>query len=731
MNRENYRILSATQCVRVIPSGKSLTVLSSCVPVRHRGDTLNSGILEIEFSSPALHVIRVRITHFAGRKDPGPHFVTYEGDPEVEITTDDEYAIFRSGNLSARVRLQPPWQVDFLNEKGEIITSSGYHGMQHMVDQNTKKSYTSDSLMLDVGEYVYGLGERFTPYLKNGQSVDMWNADGGTSSELAYKNIPFYMTNRGYGVFVEDASDVSFEVASEKVERVQFSTEGETLVYDLLYGQTPKGVLDLYTAFTGRPPILPAWSYGLWLSTSFTTSYDEQTVTSFLDGMAERNIPLSVFHFDCFWMKGYNWCDFTWDPDTFPDPERMLARYHARGLHLCCWMNPYIAQQSPLFREAMEKEYMLRTTDGNVWQTDLWQSGMGVLDVTNPEARAWYKDKIRPVLRMGIDCLKTDFGERIPVKNIVYHDGSDPLRMHNYYSCLYNRMVYELLVEERGEGEAIVFARSATAGCQQYPVHWGGDNSASYPSMAETLRAGLSMSQSGFAYWSHDISGFESTAPADVYKRWVQFGLLSSHSRLHGSSSYRVPWLFDEESVDVVRSFSRLKNRLMPYLMEASMQAHEHGTPLMRPMMMEFPDDPACDTLDRQYMLGDSLLVAPVFRKDGTVTFYLPNGKWTHLLDGHVVQGGRWVQEKYDFMSLPLFVRSGAVLPLGTCDDRPDYDYVSHLEIHVYQHPDAPGPIRIPDTNGNLADCIHLSVQDDDILLRSEQNRTYSIVRHI
>ena len=292
------------------------------------------------------------------------------------------------------------------------------------------------------------------------------------------------------------------------------------------------------------------------MSTSFTTDYDEKTVTSFIDGMAERDIPLSVFHFDCYWMKAYNWCDFTWDPDVFPDPEGMLKRYHEKGLKLCAWINPYIAQASPLFDEGKENGYLIRKTDGSVWQTDMWQAGMGILDVTNPAAREWYCGKLKKILDQGIDCLKTDFGERIPVRDIVYFDHSDPLRMHNYYTFLYNQMVFNLLKREKGEGEAILFARSATAGGQQFPVHWGGDNSASYVSMAETLRAGLSMSHSGFGYWSHDISGFEQTAPADVYKRWAAFGLLSSHSRLHGSGSYRVPWLFDEESVDVVRAFT-------------------------------------------------------------------------------------------------------------------------------------------------------------------------------
>ena len=729
--RPNFQMQYATQAVRVEKRPDALHVLSACRPIHHRGDTLDGGTLDVTFTAPRENIIRVTVTHFAGKRDNAPHFETYEEPVNAVIEENDETVSFTSGKLTARVQKGENWRVDYVAEDGRVLTSSAFRGMGRALDKDTGKTYMSDSLMLDVGECVYGLGERFAAYVKNGQSIDMWNADGGTASEQTYKNIPFYMTNRGYGVFVEDTSDVSFEVASEKVERVQFSAEGETIVYDVIYGGTPKAVLDGYTALTGRPALMPAWSFGLWLSTSFTTNYDEKTATSFIQGMADRDIPLSVFHFDCFWMKGFNWCDFTWDEETFPDPVGMLKRYHDRGLHLCCWINPYIGQASPLFREGMEHGYLLKKTNGDVWQTDLWQAGMGILDVTNPDARAWYCDHLRKILRMGVDCLKTDFGERIPVRDIAYYDGKDPLHMHNYYTFLYNKMVFDLLKEERGEGEAILFARSATAGSQQFPVHWGGDNSASYVSMAETLRAGLSMSHSGFGFWSHDISGFEQTAPADVYKRWAAFGLLSSHSRLHGSSSYRVPWLFDEESCDVVRKFTRLKCRLMPYLYGAAVEAHEHGTPMMRPMMLEFPDDPACDTLDRQYMMGESLLVAPVFHADSHVDYYLPDGVWTSLLDGRKVQGGHWQKETHDFLSLPLMVRPGTVLPMGKHNDRPDYDYTDGLELHVYQLAEGQTvTVKIPDLKGQLAATYTVTMKNGKAEVATDSKKPYTVVVH-
>jgi alpha-D-xyloside xylohydrolase len=401
-------------------------------------------------------------------------------------------------------------------------------------------------------------------------------------------------------------------------------------------------------------------------------------------------------------MKEFHWVNFEWDGRVFPDPQGMLRRMKERGLRICVWINPYIAQRSALFDEGREYGYLLKKPDGDVWQTDLWQAGMGIVDFTNPEARRWFGDKLRALVDMGVDCFKTDFGERIPT-DVVYFDGSDALKMHNYYSYLYNKTVFEVLEGKLGRGKAVVFARSATVGGQQFPVHWGGDCTATFESMAESLRGGLSLCLSGFGFWSHDIGGFELTASADVYKRWCAFGLLSSHSRLHGSGSYRVPWLFDEEAVDVLRFFTRLKCRLMPYLFAAACQAHEKGLPVMRAMILEFPDDPACDTLDRQYMLGETLLVAPVFSHEGEVTYYLPVGRWTNFLTGKLIEGPGWVQEKHDFMSLPLLVRPNSILPVGKHDERPDYNYADGVTLHVYELAEGRhAPVSIPSMTGDV-----------------------------
>jgi alpha-D-xyloside xylohydrolase len=701
--------------------GNGLTVYAPAKHNTKRGDCLNLGMLTVRLSSPMENVIKVSVSHFDGTQYKGPFAEITDKNPAVHIEETEEEIIYRTGKTKAVIDKRPDsWGICFY-DGDRMLTSTGFHNMAYMSNRDSGRSFMVEQLALDVDEYVYGLGERFTPFVKNGQMVEMWNEDGGTASEIAYKNVPFYITNKGYGILLDNEGDASFEIASEKVERVQFSVEGERLDYYVINGGTPKGTIQTYTELTGKPALPPAWSFGLWLSTSFTTDYDEVTTSSFIQGMEDRDIPLHVFHFDCFWMEAYEWCNFTWDQKTFPDPEEMLKRYHDRGLKICVWINPYIAQKSPLFAEGMKQGYLVKKNNGDVWQTDLWQAGMGLVDFTNKEAISWYQEKLKTLLHMGVDCFKTDFGERIPVKDIAYFDGSDPLKMHNYYTYLYNQAVFELLEKERGVGEAVLFARSATVGSQKFPVHWGGDCSANYPSMAETLRSGLSLACVGFGFWSHDISGFECTASADVYKRWCQFGLMSSHSRLHGSSSYRVPWLFDDEACDVLRKFVKLKCRLMPYLYRQAVLSHEEGIPMMRPMFVEFPEDRGCDTLDKQYMMGDSLLIAPVFKESGEVDYYLPAGKWYNILTSRFIEGGGWQKEHHDFFTMPLLVRPNSIVAVGVCDDRPDYDYSNGVTLYLSAFENgAKGRTSVTDLDGNLVMTAEARREGDSIFLHVE-----------
>ena len=685
MLRDEIEASYAVEYAKHTVNGNKLEVYLPAKHMSGRGDALNIALLTLTLSSPQEGVIKVSAVHHKGMPYKGPFAAVKNENPNVTIEDTEDQLIYKSGTLKAVIDKAPNAYKLAFYEGDTFLTESSFRNLAYMHNRETGKNYMVEQLLLDVGEYVYGLGERFTPFVKNGQVVEMWNEDGGTASEIAYKNIPFYITNKGYGVLVDNEGDVAYEIGSEKVERVQFSVESERLDYYFISGKTPMGTVEKYTELTGKPALPPAWSFGLWLTTSFTTDYDENTTSSFIQGMADRDIPLHVFHFDCYWMERFKWCNFQWDHEVTTDPKGMLKRYHDKGLKICVWINPYIAQGTNFFKEGLKNGYLVQRADGRgIKQIDNWQPGMGLVDFTNPDAVKWYQNKLKTLLDMGVDCFKTDFGERIPV-DVKYYDGSDPVSMHNYYTYLYNKAVFDLLKEVKGEGEAILFARSATAGGQQFPVHWGGDCSATYASMAESLRGGLSFTLSGFSFWSHDMGGFEMTAAPDVYKRWLQFGLLSTHSRLHGSKSYRVPWLFDEEAVDVCRKFTKLKLRLLPYLYSMAVKSHKTGIPSMRAMIMEFNDDPATKYLDMQYMLGDSILVAPIFNKEGHAEYYLPAGKWTHLLSGEVKEGGRWYEEDYDFSSLPVFVRENTLLPIGAVDTTVDYELEKDVQIQVYE----------------------------------------------
>lgn len=727
LNKAGYNVSYAVQISGMETDENSLTVYVSHQWISNRGMTLGGPMFTVKFTSHLENCIRITIDHFSGTPQKSPSFQLYKSPcfrPEIS-TTPDGGCELKSGKTS--VTIGPPescWKVTYKYD-GKLLTESGIRTLSvieeaslnaeirrlsekslpfYAKSDSGENTYIRDMLGISVGEYIYGFGEKFTPFIKNGQTVDIWNSDGGTSSEQSYKSIPFFVSSRNYGVFVNHPEKVSFEIGSEDVSKTAFSVQGQHLDYFIFGGSSIGDVIRTYTSLTGKPALPPAYSFGLWLSTSFVTNYNEETVTSFIDEMQKRDIPLDVFHFDCFWMKEFQWCGFEWDKKMFPDPAGLIERLKAKGIRICLWVNPYIGQRAAVFRELAEKGYFIRNCDGSVFQTDFWQPGLAIIDFTNPDARKWYGNKIRELAEMGIDAVKTDFGERIPT-DVVYHDGSDPFKMHNYYAYLYNKTVYDALSDVNGIDNSCLFARSATAGCQQFPVHWGGDCFSSYASMWETLRGGLSLCMSGFGFFSHDISGFEATGTPDLYKRWTAFGLLSTHSRYHGSSSYRVPWKFDEESCDVARHFVKLKGRLMPYLYAQAVYTHKTGIPMMRAMAVDFSYDRNCLTLDTQYMLGDSLLAAPVFNEDGICEFYLPEGGiWTDIQSGETLSGGSWYTKKYDYFGLPLYAKPGSIIVYGNFRNTADYDYSDNMKIVVYGIEDGQHSVcMIYDNIGNKA----------------------------
>lgn len=688
---EGCEVFAPQQAYEVDITDAEVWIMAPTQKIRGASDTLGLVCLTLRITTPMEEVIRVETMHYRGVKKKKPEFELMLSKPgSLTAYEDDQSVVVTSGSLKL-VITKADWSMTYYRGNEKLTGSRGtnlcyvktdWRGLAY--SSRGDDAYMRQQLDIGVDEHVYGLGERFTAYVKNGQTVDMWNEDAGTNTAQTYKNIPFYLTDYGYGVFVNHPEKVSFEVGSEIVSKVGFSVPGESLDYFVINGPSMKEVLMRYTDMTGKPALPAAWTFGLWLSTSFTTDYDEKTVLSFIDGMKERDIPLRVFHFDCCWMREFHWTDFMWDSKIFPDPVGMLKKIHDRDIKVCVWINPYIAQQSTLFEEGMENGYFLKRENGDVWQWDMWQPGMALVDFTNPQACAWYKSKLAALLDMGVDCCKTDFGERIPV-DAVYHNGADPVKMHNFYSYLYNKTVFEILEEKKGNGEAVLFARSATAGGQKFPVHWGGDCWSTYSGMAESLRGGLSLAMSGFGFWSHDIGGFESTSTPDVYKRWAAFGLLSSHSRLHGSISYRVPWSYDEEAVDVVRFFTKLKASLMPYIYRNAVEASKTGIPVMRSMVLEYTEEKNCAYLDKQYMFGDSLLTAPVFCEEGIAGYYLPEGSWTDFLSGEKKAGGKWYKEPCDYLNIPLFAAENSIIAVGARSDRPDYDFADHVELRIYE----------------------------------------------
>lgn len=463
--REAYELQADSQ-------REQLDILAPVRRITDRADTLNLPTFNIRVTSPREGIIRVQATRWKGATrypgfplntdDEGTSrsyvHVDKQGETDGDIGQDGSCVSLTSGELSVRVVKGSPWNMSF-EARGEELTRSfgkslahftlrpdaavsaqpvGEFGVsQHGQAYEESDVFTAIQLQLGVGENVYGFGERFGTYIKNGQTIDIWNEDGGTASEQGYKDIPFYMTSRGYGVLVNNRGHVSYEVGTENTEAVQFSVPGESLDFCIIYGPSPKEILERYTALVGRPAEVPAWSYGLWLTTSFTTKYDEATINSFVDGMAERDIPLSAFHYDCYWMREFHWTDFEFDKRFFgsiEEVESTLSSLHVdKGLHICAWINPYLGQAGSAFDEALEQGYLVKKANGEVWQTDLWQAGMGLVDFTNPAARKWFKDKVKGLLSHGIDAIKTDFGERIP-RDVVWFDGSPTLSMHNWYT---------------------------------------------------------------------------------------------------------------------------------------------------------------------------------------------------------------------------------------------------------------------------------------------------------
>jgi alpha-D-xyloside xylohydrolase len=633
----------------------------------------------------APRVVRVRITPGAVPEPKGFSYVVGQPAPgpwSVEGT--DGGVTLRTEHLAVEANLQP-WSLTFRSADGRLLTHEvpddtnfaahrlgpppGFLAESLPGDPVRRVAAVVETLLLDPEDHFYGGGERFTRLDQVGRTVRTWNRNSyGARSELAYKTVPFLVGSRGYGLFVDVSTAVTFHLGSRSNRTYTIEAPGRELDYYLIAG-TPKEILGAYTDLTGKPAVPPAWALGLWASTCFVR-FTEASVLEQAQRLRREGIPCDVFHLDSFWQRALMWCDFEWDAARIPDPRRLLAELRRQGFHNCLWINPYVSIQSALYQEGVQRGYFLRRPDGSVYEPILWnqrtERGMGlcaIVDFSNPDATRWYRGKLDAQLALGVDSFKPDFAEEIP-EDARFANGLTGVEMHNPYPLLFQREAFEATRAHAGEGQAVSFARSAAPGVQRYPGHWSGDSECTFPDLANTLRGGLAAAMSGLAWWSHDIGGFWGDPTPELYVRWAQCGLFASLSRYHGATP-RDPWLFGEEALDIFRRYARLRSRLVPYLLSYGGEASETGVPVMRPMVLEFPEDPAGYAFDLQYFLGRELLVAPVVSAGGRVTTYLPRGRWLDWWSGAVHEGPTTLRRQVPIEELPLYVREDSLVVLG------------------------------------------------------------------
>jgi alpha-D-xyloside xylohydrolase len=613
-----------------------------------------------------------RFSYVVGRPDPGSWSVD-EGPNRVTL---------RTAHLVVEATLDP-WQLVFRTPDGRLLTHQvsddtnfagqrfgprpGFEVDSLPHDPARRVRGVVETLLLDPEDHFYGSGERFGRLDLVGRTVRIWNRNPyGARSELAYKNLPVVVGSRGYGLFVDVPTTVGFHLGSLSNRAYTVQAEGEELDYYLMAG-TPKEIVTAYTGLTGRPAVPPEWAFGLWASTCFV-QFTEASVLEIARRLRAEGIPCDVFHLDSFWQRAYMWCDFEWDLARLPDPKRLMAALHKEGFHNCLWINPYVSLQSALYREGATHGYFLRRPDGSVYHPIVWsqrtERGMGlcaIVDFTNPAAAEWYRRKLTEQLELGADSFKPDFAEEIPA-DAVFANGLTGAEMHNPYPLLFQKEVFDA-THARAK-RVVAWSRSAAPGVQRYPGHWSGDPECTFIDLANTLRGGLAASMSGLAYWSHDMGGFWGDPSPELFVRWSQCGFFSALSRFHGATP-REPWRYGDEALRIFRQYARLRSRLVPYVVSYGWQASEDGVPLMRPMVMEFPDDPAGYAFDLQYCLGRELLVSPVVREDGVVTTYLPRGKWTDWWTGAVHEGPTTIRRQVPLEELPLYVRDDSLVVLG------------------------------------------------------------------
>ena len=564
-------------------------------------------------------------------------------------------------------------------------------------------------------EALFGLGEHFGAMNRRGQAFAAWTSDAyGIRSDRAYKNLPLLISSQGYAVFFDMTSPFYYDLGQASTAAWQATARANHLRFYLMMGDGIPSLLHGYQALTGLPAIPPAWSFGLWMS---RWGYrDRKEVMAVARRLRAEAIPCDVIHIDPYWPRYHegHHCDLTWDEKAFPRPAEMIGQLKSMGFRVSLWESPYVPTTSEMFRDGRRKGFLFKDRAGKPALVRRWRKPSGVVDFTNPAAVAWFKDRNRQVLETGAAVMKTDFAEDMPDDAVPY-DRTPAEQLHNLYPLLYQRAVFEVTQQVHGYG--LVWGRSGYAGSQRYPVQWGGDAACTFEDMAASLRGALNWVMSGMCFSSFDMGGFfgltRVTDPPDpeLYVRWCQMGLLFSHSRVHGHTSPREPWAYGARALEIFKRYANLRYRLLPYLYSAALDAAS-GIPLARPLVFDHPRDRTTYNIDDQYLLGPDLLAAPMFKPEGTRDIYLPAGDWYDYWTDQRFTGPGWIAYEASLDIMPLFVRAGAILPLGPELRYSDERAWDPLSLEVY-----PGADRVT------------QLRDDRRQLRFEVHRDRETLR--
>jgi len=641
----------------------------------------------IDFVSP--RTLRIRMTSGPQVHPPQPELMLAGPVPQDASWKYSEVAgghCYTSAAGSVTI-LEKPFHIEIRDASGKLLTKT-----DHAEDNKSTFSpvlpfcfvrraadYSRSinaAFTLSPGEKIFGCGESFTGLDKRGQKLTLWTDDAnGVENQGEYKPIPFFMSSRGYGMFMHTTTPITCDFGNT------FSGVNSLMIGDdeldlFVFLGTPKEILDEYTSLTGKSPLPPLWSFGLWMSRC--TYNAEQQVRDIAAELRANKIPCDVLHLDTGWFETDWRCNYEFSTTRFTDPKKMLADLKDEGFRVSCWQLPYFVPKNTLFNELVANNLVVRDRKGNLPYED------AVLDFSNPKTVEWYQGKLANLLNLGVSAIKVDFGEAAPADGL-YADGRTGFYEHNLYPLRYNKAVAE--ITKKITGDNIIWARSAWAGSQRYPIHWGGDAESTDDGMAAELRGGLSFGLSGFSFWSHDVGGFTATAvdnmDKDLFARWLSFGMLSSHSRCHGIAP-KEPWLYGTNFMDEFRAIDELKYKLMPYVYAQAKDSSEHGLPMVRALCIEYPNDPDSWLVDDEYLYGSSILVAPLMHAGETARkVYLPPGTWIDYQTGKVYAGG-WQPIEAGKLPVIMLVRDGTVLPhIALAQSTAQMDW-SKIELAVY-----------------------------------------------